>query len=599
MTNGDFLPIDERLANFLVRHAPAEKDVVRHVVRLLSRAVRLGNICLPLSECGGVAVGPALRASGVVGEPGSALPLILDVFGQLYLSRFRHYEEQVARFLREEAAAVCDPVDWKMLDSGLARLFGTGGGTVPDGQREAAVKAVCKRVSVVSGGPGTGKTTTVVKMLALLLEQAGEKPLDIALAAPTGKGAARLKESVAGSVASLDVAPRIQDRIPREASTIHRLLGAGFGGRFSRGPENPLPFDVVVVDEASMIDLPMMARLVSAMPGGSRLILLGDKDQLASVEAGTVFADICKATGPFAECVSELTRNYRFGDESPIALLSSAIRAGRGEEALERLRSGKSDVVEWADLPPTPEGMERFLRPRVLAGFSLFLGEGAPEKAFEAFGRFRILSAHREGIYGVSGLNELVEKILSREGFIRRRGSAHYPGRPILILRNDHALRLSNGDTGIVLRDPSDGGKMKAFFPPAEERHKRKGAGSESEPEFRTILLTRLPEHETAWATTVHKSQGAEFDQVLLVLGPSESGLVIRELLYTGITRARTRVTVVCDPEAFTAAVARPVDRRSGLIDLLAKSIDLPETPEPGPQNRTGPQNRDVPENSR
>ena len=465
------------------------------------------------------------------------------------------------------------PFDRKTLDAGLARLFVPEGGTMPDRQREAAAKAVLKRVSVVSGGPGTGKTTTVVKMLALLLEQAGEKPLDIALAAPTGKAADRLKKSIVKSVedpTSLNVDQRVRDRIPREASTIHRLLGAGFGGRFSRGPGNPLPYDVVVVDEASMIDLPMMARLVAAMPRGSRLILLGDKDQLASVEAGTVFADICEAAGTFSECISVLTRNYRFGDESPIALLSSAIRAGKGEEALELLRSGGGDVIEWKDLPPTPEEMERFLRPRVLAGFSPFLKEGTAEKAFEAFGRFRILSAHREGTYGVSGLNELAEKILSRERLIHRDGSAHYPGRPILILRNDRALRLSNGDTGIVLRDPSDGGRMKAFFPPAEDKQAKKGGEPKSG--FRTIPLPRLPKHETAWATTVHKSQGAEFDEVLLVLGPSESGLVTRELLYTGITRARKRVDVVSGPEAFKDAVARPVDRHSGLSDLLAFS---------------------------
>jgi exodeoxyribonuclease V alpha subunit len=565
----DSLPIDDRLADFLARSASVEKDVVRDATRHLSRATRLGNVCLPLSECGSRATGSALRASGVVGEPRSALPLILDVSGRLYFNRFRRYEEEVADFLRGGAVAPVDPVDRKTLDAGLARLYVPEGGTMPDRQREAAEKAVLKRVSVVSGGPGTGKTTTVVKMLALLLEQAGEKPLDIALAAPTGKGAARMKQSVAESVASasLDVDPRVRDRIPREASTIHRLLGAGFGGRFSRGPENPLPYDVVVVDEASMIDLPMMARLVAAMPRDSRLILLGDKDQLASVEAGTVFADICEAAGTFSECISVLTRNYRFGDESPIALLSSAIRAGKGEEALERLRSGGGDVIEWEDLPPTPEEMERFLRPRVLAGFSPFLKEGTAEKAFEAFGQFRILSAHREGTYGVSGLNELAEKILSRERLIHRDGSAHYPGRPILILRNDRALRLSNGDTGIVLRDPSDG-RTKAFFPPAEEKHAKKGGEPKSE--FRTILLPRLPKHETAWATTVHKSQGAEFGEVLLFLGRSESGLVTRELLYTAVTRARSRVTVVSDPVAFTDAVEHTVARHSGLSDLLS-----------------------------
>ncbi len=569
----DFLPIDARLADFLAKNASAEKDAVRYAVRLLSRAVRLGNVCLPLSECGGSAVGPALRASGVVGEPGSALPLILDASGRLYLNRFRRYEGQVAHFLREGAVAAVDPVDRKVLDAGLARLFVPEGGPAPDKQREAAERAVLKRVSIVSGGPGTGKTTTVAKILALLLEQAGEKPLDIALAAPTGKGAARLKESVAVSMASLDVESRVRDRIPREAFTIHRLLGAGFGGRFARGPENPLPQDVVVVDEASMIDLPMMARLVAAMPGGSRLILLGDKDQLASVEAGTVFADICEASGSFAECVSVLTRNYRFKDESPIALLSSDIREGRGEEALERLRSGGGGVIEWADLPPTPEEMERFLRPRVRAGFSMFLKEKTAEKAFEAFGRFRILSAHREGIYGVSGLNELVEKILFPEKKILLGRSDHCLVRPVLITRNNHALRLSNGDTGIVLRDPSDGGTLKAFFPLADEGHGRKGGSPE--PTFRAIPLPRLPEHETAWATTVHKSQGAEFDEVLLVLAPSESGLVNRELLYTGITRARMRVTIVSVPDAFMNAVACRVDRHSGLSDLLAKPIEV------------------------
>jgi len=564
---GDFLPIDLRLADFLAGAASAEKDAVRHAVRWLSRAVRLGNVCLPLSECGDVSVGPALRASGVVGEPGSALPLILDASGRLYLHRFRRYEEEVARFLREGAVAPGAPVDREILDDGLARLFKPEGGAGPDHQCEAAVRAVSRRVSVVSGGPGTGKTTTVVKMLALLLEQAGGKPLEIALAAPTGKAADRLKKSVAERVDSLDVDPRVREQIPREALTIHRLLGAGLGGRFRHDSENPLPYDVVVVDEASMIDLPMMARLVAAMPGGSRLILLGDKDQLVSIEAGTVFADICAAKGPFSECVSVLTRNYRFGDASPIALLSSAIRDGRGEEALDRLRSGGGDVA-WAELPD-PDAMERFLLPRVHSRFLPFLAAATPEEAFEAFGRFRILSAHREGAYGVSGLNEAVEKILAREGKIRKERSEHYRGRPILIVRNDHALRLYNGDTGIVLPDPSDGGKLKAFFSPTDERHGGKG-GVPTQP-YRTVLLPRLPEHETAWATTVHKSQGAEFDEVLLVLGPSDSGHVTRELLYTGITRAKTRVTVASKPEPFTDAVVRSVGRSSGLSDLLAK----------------------------
>lgn len=579
MTSPGFEPVDVRLADFLAGIASAERDAVRNAVLLLSRAVRLGDVCLPLSKCGGGDIASALWASGVVGKPGDPLPLILDRNGRLYFHRFRRYEERVACFLREGAFEAGGPIDHGKLDAGLSRLFRPAEGAVPDRQqREAAAKAVLKRVSVVSGGPGTGKTTTVVKILALLLGQAGEYFPDIALVAPTGKAAARLKEAIARSVGTLDVDLRILERIPREAVTIHRLLGATPGVGFRHGPENPLPYDVVVVDEASMIALPLMARLVDAIPKGGRLILLGDKDQLASVEEGAVFADLCDATGPFSDCVSVLTRNYRFisdrpGNDSPIAFLSSEVREGKGAEALVRLRVGNGgDAIGWADLP-SPQEMERFLRPRVLSGFSRFLEsveKGLPEMALEAFGQFRILSAHREGTYGVSGLNEAVERILFREGKIRRASTGYYPGRPVLVLKNDHALRLYNGETGVILRDREDG-KLKAFFPPADDAGRgKKGGGGTA---FRTVLLPRLPEHETAWSTTVHKSQGAEFDDVLLILGPSESGLVTRELVYTGITRARKRVFISSSPDGFTSAVASGVKRHSGLCDLLSRPV--------------------------
>jgi exodeoxyribonuclease V alpha subunit len=573
MKPAELAPIDRTLSAFLAGMATTGRDAVERAAAELSRKVRLGNVCLALSEIDDPSIAEALRNSGVAGRPGEPFPLVLDDAGRLYLHRMWRHEADVATFFRERAAAGPLPVDGKRLEESLARLFPPQVGCVPDLQREAAARAASRPVYVVSGGPGTGKTTTVVKVLALMLEQADGAPLEIALSAPTGKAAARLRDSVAESAARLAVSGEIRDRLPKDASTLHRLLGSRGPGAFRHDRGNPLPYDVVVVDEASMVDLPLMARLAEATPRGARLILLGDKDQLASVEAGAVFADLCEAKGPMSGCVSVLARNYRFGDDGPIAKAAKAIREGEGEEALALLRGSAGGPLAWADLPE-PAAMESFLRPYVLDGYGPFLKETTPEGRFRAFSRFRILAAHREGAHGVSGLNRTVERILSREGLIRPgRAGGCYPGQPLLVTSNDHALRLYNGNTGIVLPDERDGGLLKAFFPD-ESRRTSPGVpgdgGAESPPAFRAIPLSRLPEHETAWATTVHKSQGEEFDEVLLILGSSASGFVGRELVYTGVTRAKAKATVAASPSSFPQVVRRRIDRASGLGEGLA-----------------------------
>jgi exodeoxyribonuclease V alpha subunit len=568
MNPSDIAPIDRRLAAFLAGMSTSGGEAVGRAVAALSRKVRLGNVCLPLSELDDPSMADSLLRSGVVGRPGEPFPLVLDGAGRLYLHRMWRHEADVAEFFGGRAAAGPIPVDAARLGETLSRLFPPDGGAGPDRQREAAVAAASKPVYVVSGGPGTGKTTTVVKMLALMIEQANGAPLDIALSAPTGKAAARLRDAVAESAARLDISPEIRERLPRDASTLHRLLGSRGPGAFRHDRDNPLPCDVVVVDEASMVDLPLMARLVGALPRDARLILLGDKDQLASVEAGAVFADLCEAKGAMSGCVSVLTRNYRFGDDSPIARAAKAIREGEGDAALALLRGGADGPIAWADLPD-PAAMEAFLRPFVLDGYAPFLEASSPEGRFRAFGRFRILAAHREGPHGVAGLNRIAERILAREGLIRPgRGGGYYPGQPILIASNDHALRLYNGNTGIVLPDDRDGGMLKAFFP--DEGRLRTAVdtgdnGAGAQPAFRAVPLSRLPEHETAWATTVHKAQGEEFDEVLLVLGASSSGFVGRELIYTGVTRAKSKATVAASAPAFPQMVRQRIERVSGL----------------------------------
>lgn len=609
-------------------------DLARHFARLLceldgggsrelalaaalaSREVDAGHVCADLAVHAGAAVpgapggerfpplGPwvaRLRESGVVGAPGEFCPLVLDKAHRLYLYRYWEYERDLAQGILQRArrpvAETGAAAPAGGLADGLARLFPGSPPEQIDWQRVAALAAATRKFCVISGGPGTGKTHTVVKVLALVIElgmePAGERAREIgrplraapriALAAPTGKAAARLKEAVGRARAALPCSEAVRGAIPEDVSTLHHLLGAtGNGGNFRHGPDHPLPFDAVVVDEASMVDLPLMARLFRALPPEARLILLGDKDQLASVEAGAVLGDICagEGVGTYSEAfgarvraacgdtvpvgpgpahgehlrdaIVVLQKSYRFGAHSGIGAVSRAVNRGEGDEALARLAGGFPDA-SWRDVgqEATPD---RALRARVLPWAAGLAAAQTPAEALERLGGFQILCALRQGPWGAEAVNAAVERALADAGLTP--GRRWYRGRPVLVTRNDYSLRLFNGDLGVAFPDPDAGGDLRVFFPTADGT-------------VRSVAPSRLPEHETAWALTVHKAQGSEFDEVLLVLGVHPSRVLTRELVYTGLTRARSRVEVWGAAAVFREAVSRRVERSSGLRDAL------------------------------
>lgn len=577
---GTFGPLDVHFARAMARLGGEDDANAILGAALASHLARQGHVCADLGALAGKPVQDrddaddadeirwpaletwteALRGSPLVSHPPPdpvPTPLVLDRGDRLYLTRHWLHQAHLARRLLELAEARPPAVDEAVLADGLARLFPEGA----SGQRTAAETALGRRLAVISGGPGTGKTATVVRILALLIEQAaarGEAAPAIRLVAPTGKAAARLAESIRDARTSrerpLDAAPEVIEAIEDEASTIHRALGWSPSGDFRYDADHPLAADVLVVDEASMVDLVLMSRLVQALAPDARLILLGDKDQLASVEAGAVLGDICAtaldhAGSSLHRSVIHLTRSYRFGPDSGIGRLARAIHGERPAEVLSLLARSP----DLQRLQPSAADLGRSLEPLIAEGFGPYLVHGDPQARLDALGRFRVLCAHRHGPFGVEALNPLVEGILARRHGLEPRG-ALYRGRPVLITANDYHLHLFNGDVGLL--DLDEDGDLRAFFPDADGG-------------LRSFAPARLPPHETVFATTVHKSQGSEFDHVLVILPSSPSPVVTRELLYTAATRARQRVTVVGPDDVIEHAVNTRVARASGLGDLL------------------------------
>jgi exodeoxyribonuclease V alpha subunit len=533
-----------------------------------------------------------LRKTAVVGTPGEYAPLILDDRSRLYLHRYWDYQEKLARSIRKRVHDDEEDMDMERLREGLERVFGAsfisgspGQGEDIDWQKVAAFTSLTKRFCVISGGSGTGKTTTIVRILALILEQTRSSNLRIALCAPTGKAAAKLQEAIKRGKKKLNCPVKIKEAIPEEASTLHRLLGSIPGSPYFRHhAKNLLPVDVVVVDEASMVDLALMSKLTQALPPQARLILLGDKDQLASVEAGAVLGDICdrghvhsfsgsfrnhlkrvmgyeipsqpngRGSSGMEDCIVQLQKSFRFGGESGLRVVSRAVNSGDADRAITLLMGGQYRDIKWRDLP-RPDGLPHILKDTIIRGYRDYLeGRGTPE-VFQRFDGFRILCAIREGPYGVMALNTLVEQILKKEKLIET-DRRWYAGRPLLITRNDYDLRLFNGDVGIILPDPQADNELRAFFLAADG-------------EVRKFHPLRLPEHETVYAMTVHKSQGSEFSRVCLLLPDRDVPILTRELIYTGITRAKEHVEIWGTEAVFRAAVSRRIERRSGLGDAL------------------------------
>jgi exodeoxyribonuclease V alpha subunit len=604
---GQLTDLDVHFGRLMARLAGSGAPELILAACLASRWTGNSHICLDLHEIAGTSLfadvglpwtAPALESwtsalfvSPVVGRPGDFRPLVLDDDGRLYLYRYWHYEQQLVDDLRRRAAEAAPNVQESRLRDGLARLFSRSSPTANqedgdcDWQKIAAATAVLKRFRVITGGPGMGKTAIVSRMLGLLAEQAVGRRLRIALAAPTGKAAMRLQEAVVSSPWTQALEPAARAIIPEQATTLHRLLGVtpeSSTPRYHR--EHPLPVDVLVVDEASMVDLALMAKTVEALPPQARLILLGDRDQLASVEAGAVLADIC-GTSPalstaFWECLQRVTgevipatppcsatladaimllrRSYRFGTDSGMGQLARAVNAGDPVDAVNCVHQRQCQELAWTPVT-SPAEMYACLSEQIQTGLEPYLhlvkrGADAAE-IFAAFSRFRVLCALRSGPMEAEALNQYIEALLQARGLSRAR-QPWYAGRPVLITRNDYQLQLFNGDVGIALPDPDADGRLRVFF---EGPHQS----------FRRLPPFRLPAHETVFAVTVHKSQGSEFDDVLLVLAGEHSPVMTRELLYTGITRARSRVTICGSEAAFQGAIGQRVQRSSGLRAAL------------------------------
>ena len=540
-------PADVLVADRLTALAAEPDPAVALAVALAVRAVRGGSVCVDLRSVAAHTALPelpwpqpdawlaAVAASPLTVGP----PPVLRLFGDLlYLDRYWLEEQQV-----------CDDV--------LALVSATQPGEVPDvsrlfpegfdEQRAAAKVALSQGLTVLTGGPGTGKTTTVARLLALLAEQAAlaDRPtLRIALAAPTGKAAARLQEAVQLEVDRLELVDR-RRLTGLQATTLHRLLGArpDTSSRFRHHRANRLPHDVIVVDETSMVSLTMMARLLEAVRPQTRLILVGDPDQLASVEAGAVLADLVEGLGDRG--VASLLTSHRFGES--IGALATAIRAGDAEGALAVLAAGGAHI-EWVT-DEVPDRLREVLVPHALAlRQAAILGDAAT--ALATLDDHRLLCAHRRGPFGVAVWNRQVERWLTEET-----GDplwhTWYAGRPILVTANDYGLKLYNGDTGVAVATP-DGLRVVVG-----------GVG--------TFATGRLTEVETMHAMTIHKSQGSQAEEVTVLLPEVDSRLLTRELFYTAVTRAKTRVRVVGSADEVHAAITRQAVRATGLRMRLTR----------------------------
>lgn len=516
---------------------------------------------------------------------GQATPIVYDL-QRLYLYRYWNDESILSKRLIQMASTSI-PIADNSLDI-LQRLFPQESSKQQiNWQKSAAAVAISRQFAVISGGPGTGKTTTVAKLLALLLSQ--DKKLNISLAAPTGKAAARLSESIGQAVTRLNIDDEIKALMPTQAVTLHRLLGARPNSKkFRFNADNPLHLDLLILDEASMVDLPLMRRLIQALPQHARLILLGDRDQLASVEAGAVLGDICQNieagyTTKQAELLSYLTgfdfsdygtasnkindslcllrHSYRFNADSGIGQLAKAINRGDLDALHGVWQQGYQDIVFH---PLSSDAYQDFIKVAVdvYAPYleAIYNNKSAYE-ILDTFAKAQVLCAIREGELGVEGINEAIKKALIRRELLPHSEHPWYVGRPIMVTRNDPNLGIFNGDIGICLRSETGDGdvQLKVYFIMPDG-------------EVKSFLPSRIPEHQSVFAMTVHKSQGSEFEHTIMLLPSHYTPVITRELIYTGVTRAKGRFSLYATPDVFLQGVKTRTRRVSGLSARLSLS---------------------------
>jgi len=574
--------LDRALVAFLQDVQPSPDPLHSELAAKVSHQFGLGHACLNLAT---LSLELRQSAASLPWTEGANSPLVRDG-ARLYLRRNWQAEQSIRTSIAARLAQAC-PVPSNLTET-LSLLFDAGQpSAAPDWQKVACALAARKRFTLITGGPGTGKTTTVVRLLALLQADPARQhaPLRIALAAPTGKAAARLGESIASAVQKLPA--QLQQNIPTQAVTLHKLLQVRSNLAQDAVPE--LAVDLVVVDEASMIDLDMMARLLTAVPLNASLILLGDKDQLASVEAGAVMGQLCaaadqgnytadtltwlaQATGAdvsawagngsaLAQQTVMLRKSHRFADDSGIGQWARAVNAGDSAGAAKLWQQAplwQLDATGSVTRLRPAQANDTRLKALVQHGWQAWLEQLAPLKnspcsdtqalaALQAFASFQVLCAVRDGPWGVNSLNQRIAASLGLND------AGWYAGRPVMVTRNDYALKLMNGDVGLCL--PHANG-LRVAFPD--------GQGG-----LRWVLPARLDAVETVFAMTVHKSQGSEFAHVALVLPDRPVAVLTRELLYTGMTRAKTRLTlVVPQAQVLWRAVAVQVLRTGGLTDL-------------------------------
>jgi len=559
-----------QFARFVDRLNHSDDDVVATIAALLTDAVSQGHVCLNLDyvfqhdlvQCEDKSdLLTRLTSSNVVGGNGDYKPLILTNDGLLYLYRYWQDEHVVAQAIRQR----CQSIELVNVDE--AQRYFSEWQSSHDGidwQKVAVLMALTHQFSVISGGPGTGKTTIVLRLLQMLYGQ--ESTLKVALAAPTGKAAARLQQAISDS-----------GQPSLEAKTLHRLLGItakNDKGRYSE--KSPLAIDVLIVDEASMIDISLMAKLMQALPAEARLILLGDSQQLASVESGAVLANLCANTPQFSsefieqintctgsdlgDCEQQesllhdsvvlLQHSYRFDDTSDIGQLAKTVQSGDIQAVYS--------VIEKAATPLWQQQLDVMsVQNHVFELYQSYFDAVAAHKdaisCLNLFENYQVLCALKQGPHSVSSVNELIEKKLQKQGWKTHKD--FYLGRPIIVTQNDYRQRLFNGDTGLVLHNEQ--GDLKACFI--------------NDNELRWIELSRLPSHETAFAMTIHKSQGSEFDNVSILLPEEESPLLNRELLYTAITRAKKQLILLSTEMILAKTVINQHQRETGLSGLLCK----------------------------
>ncbi|WP_133471800.1 exodeoxyribonuclease V subunit alpha [Paraglaciecola marina] len=640
LANGRIRAIDLAFADFIYseeQHLPQPiRDCICLLAAHLSAQAGAQHTCIELNTLGqpflGVYVFP--ETSVLLGyleqahtiknfdldkdqaEKKVSKPIVIDN-GQVYLQRYWQYEAQLAAIIRKKAA-VTNNIDIPKAKTLLKRLFVTEPSQVSpidntvDWQKVAVCVAVSQSLSFITGGPGTGKTTTVTRLLALLQGLAATnskrkgKPLNIQLVAPTGKAAARLTESI--SAAKLKLPADLQNDLPEKCQTIHRLLGAKpQSPYFKANASNPLHLDVLVLDEASMVDLPLMTKLFAALPTHAHVILLGDKDQLASVETGSVLSDICAACesptesmeslnlygAPLQQTLSELMdlanytvaepksiktsliqnnlvtllKSHRFKDDSGIGQLAKHINKGQGAKCVSLLSGTEFNDIDWyqpcqTNTQAVANEILNTLIVKLLPVYKAYLkalSQGDIHLGFKLLQTQQVLCAQKNGFWGVNQLNALIENELSKQGLIDT-SKDFYIGRPVMLAKNDHQLKLFNGDIGLVMADPTNPSLTKVWFITPDG-------------EIRGLLPSRLPSVETLYAMTIHKSQGSEFESVYLCLPPltpnNQGRGLNRELIYTGLTRARKQFMLFAEQKALMLSLKQQCVRGSGLAVRL------------------------------